>query len=196
MVKDLRVKLPFPGNGSSTSTFLTVRLAVRLRHARPEDHPRAALARRRSGAARRCGSSGRDGGAPVACREGKATILDALRAAPDEVVIGGEAPLSDCIVPGAEEGELADLGEAALAAANQLNAEARSGSAKTAKRAALELGYLVGAIARGEEATEGVHNELLRRLTVSAKFVPQGESLPPSFKRAYATGYVHGRRAG
>jgi hypothetical protein len=144
-----------------------------------------------------CGGSGRDEHAPAACREGQAAILDALRAAPGEVVLGGEAPLSDCLVPGAEEGELADLGEGTIAAANQLNAEARAGAgAEGGDRAALELGYLVGAISRGEEDTEGVHNELLRRLTVSAKFAPQGESLSPGFLAAYKKGFAAGRSHG
>jgi hypothetical protein len=144
-----------------------------------------------------CGGSGRAEGAPAACREGTAAILDALRGAPGEVVLGGEAPLSECLVPGAEEGELADLGEGALAAANRLNSEARAGGGGAGgARAALEVGYLVGAIARGETHTEGVHNELLRRLTVSAKFAPHGESLPPGFLAAYAKGFRAGRSHG
>jgi len=144
-----------------------------------------------------CGGSGRDEHAPVACREGRATILDALGAAPGEVVLAGEAPLSDCLVVGAEAGELADLGEGAIAAANQLNSEARAATNSGAvEKAAVKLGYLVGAIARGESDTEGVHGELLRRLTVSAKFAPSGESLPPSFRAAYEKGFRAGRSHG
>src|ERR1700761_209199 len=102
---------------------------------------------------------------PVACTESSAAFLDALRAAPGEVELAGETPISGCLIPGAEEGELADLGEATLAAATKLQAEAR---ARRGGPAAVELGYLVGAVARGEADTEGVHNELLRRLTVAA----------------------------
>ena len=49
--------------------------------------------------------------APVACREGSAVMLDALRAVPGEVILAGETPISGCLVVGAQEGELADFGE-------------------------------------------------------------------------------------
>lgn len=139
-----------------------------------------------------CGGA-KDEQAPVACREGLAVILDALRAAPGEVILAGEAPISDCFIPGAEEGELADFGEGALAAANKLNAEAR---AEPGGRANLELGYLLGAVARGSADTEGVHAELLRRLTVSARFSPGGKPLPPRFLATYEKGFAAGREHG
>ena len=61
-----------------------------------------------------CGGGARKGEhAPAACREGKATFLAALKAAPGEAILAGEAPISDCLIVGAEEGELADLGEGA-----------------------------------------------------------------------------------
>jgi hypothetical protein len=141
-----------------------------------------------------CGGGPRKGEhAPVACREGKEVFLDALRAAPGEVILAGEAPISDCLIVGAEEGELADLGEGALAAANQLNAEAR---AEPGGKAAVELGYLLGAIARGSADTEGVHAELLRRLTVAARYAPAGEPLSPEFLAAYEKGFAAGRSHG
>ena len=72
------------------------------------------------------GSSAKDERQPVACHEGVATYLNALRAAPGEVILTGETPISGCLVPAAEEGEVADLGEGALAAATKLNAQARA----------------------------------------------------------------------
>jgi hypothetical protein len=140
-----------------------------------------------------CGGASKDEHAPVACGEGPTVILDALRAAPGEVVLAGEAPISDCLVIGTEEGELADFGEAALAAATKLNAVAR---AEPGGRANLELGYLLGAVARGSADTAGVHTDLLRRLTVAAKFAPAGEPLPPAFRAAYAKGFAAGRDHG
>jgi hypothetical protein len=141
-----------------------------------------------------CGGGAEKGEhAPVACREGKEVFLDALRAAPGEVILAGEAPISDCLIVGAEEGELADLGEGALAAANQLNAEAR---AEPGGKANLELGYLLGAIARGSADTGGVHAELLRRLTVAARYAPEGEPLSPEFLAAYEKGFAAGRSHG
>ena len=137
-----------------------------------------------------CGStSTKDERQPVACREGVATYLNALRAAPGEVILAGETPISGCLLADAEEGEVADLGEDALAAATKLNAQAR---AEPGGPAALQLGYLLGAIARGSAATEGVHAELLRRLTVAARFAPEGQALSPRFLAVYEKGFAAG----
>lgn len=140
-----------------------------------------------------CSGASKGEHAPVACREGAAVILDALRGAPGEVLLAGETPISGCFVVGAEEGELADFGEAALAAATKLNAEAR---AEPGGRANLELGYLIGAVTRGGADTEGVHTELLRRLTVAARFAPGGAPLPARFLDAYEKGFAAGRDHG
>jgi hypothetical protein len=140
-----------------------------------------------------CGGSSKDEHQPVACREGVGVYLEALRAAPGEVILAGETPISGCLQSGAEEGEVADLGEAALAAATKLNAEAR---AEPGGPAALQLGYLLGAIDHGSAATEGVHAELLRRLTVAARFAPGREPLSQRFLAAYAKGFAAGRDHG
>jgi hypothetical protein len=140
-----------------------------------------------------CGGSAKEEHAPVACREGTAVVLDALRSAPGEVTLAAEAPISDCLVAPAEEGELVDFGETALAAATKLNAAAR---AEPGGRANLELGYLLGAVARGSAETEGVHADLLRRLTVAARFAPGGEPLPPRFLATYKKGFAAGRDHG
>jgi hypothetical protein len=139
------------------------------------------------------GGSSKDEHQPVACREGVGVYLDALRAAPGEVILAGGTPISDCLVPTAEEGELADLGEGALGAATRLNAQAR---AEPGGPAALQLGYLLGAIARGSEGTEGAHAELLRRLTVAARFAPEGEPLSRRFLAAYEKGFAAGHDHG
>ncbi len=140
-----------------------------------------------------CGGGTRQERMPVACGEGQAAILDALRAAPGDVTLGGEVPISGCLVIGSEEGELADLGEGALAAATKLNA---AGRAKPGGQANLELGYLLGAIARGNAATEGLHADLLRRLTVAARWSPGGRPLSPRFLATYEKGFAAGRGHG
>ena len=139
------------------------------------------------------GTSTKDERQPVACREGVAAYLNALRAAPGEVILAGETPISGCLVPAAEEGELADLGEGALATATELNAQAR---AEPGGPAALQLGYLLGAIARGTDDTGGIHAELLRRLTVAARFAPEGHPLSPRFLAGYEKGFAAGRDHG
>lgn len=139
------------------------------------------------------GGSQKDERASAACREGGTALLRALRAAPGEVVLADGTPISDCLIINAEEGELADLGEGALAAATKLNAQAR---AEGGGQAGVELGYLIGAIARGSADTEGVHAELLRRLTVAARFAPDREPLSPAFLAAYERGFAAGRDHG
>jgi hypothetical protein len=140
-----------------------------------------------------CGGGSKGDEAPVACREGAPVVLEALRSAPGEVTLAAEAPISDCLVAPAEEGELVDFGETALAAATKLNAQAR---AEPGGRANLELGYLLGAVARGGAETEGVHTDLLRRLTVAARFAPGGKPLPPRFLATYEKGFAAGRDHG
>ena len=60
-------------------------------------------------------------------------------------------------------------------AATELNGEAR---ASPAARATLRLGYLIGAAQRGADDTEGIHADLIRRLTVAARYAPGDEPLP------------------
>ena len=55
-------------------------------------------------------------------------------------------------------------------AATRLNAEAR---AEPGGAANLQLGYLLGAAQRGAEGTEGIHAELIRRLTAAARYSPE-----------------------
>src|ERR1700761_7887333 len=100
------------------------------------------------------GGSTKDERQPAACREGVGTYMEALRAAPGEVILAGETPISGCLVAAAEEGELADLGEAALATATKLNGQAR---AEPEGPAALQLGYLLGGIARGRGGADSGH---------------------------------------
>jgi hypothetical protein len=108
-----------------------------------------------------CGEDDRQ--VPVACTEGPAAVRNALRDAPGAVRLEG-ARLSDCLVEGANAGDLQSVGTSFLRAATALAPEARR---DPEGRAALELGYLVGAARRGG-STQGVHHELLRRLDQEA----------------------------
>ncbi len=134
-----------------------------------------------------CGSQ--DDSTPVACLEGAAAYEKALEAAPGEVRLQGETPISDCLAPNQKAGDLARVGEATVEAATALNAEAR---AKPGGDAAVQLGYLLGAAERGSEESEGIHSDLVRRLTVAARYAPDREPLPPAFYRAYRSGYAAG----
>jgi hypothetical protein len=139
------------------------------------------------------GCGGReDPSTPVACLEGTGVYLAALGEAPDEVRLGGETPIGDCLAENQQGGELATVGEALVDAATKLNAEAR---ANPEGPAALRLGYLLGAAERGAEETEGIHAELIRRLTVAARYNPEGP-LPAGFTAAYREGFDAGRDSG
>jgi hypothetical protein len=139
-----------------------------------------------------CGSQ-KDDSTPVACLEGTGAYLRALRAAPGEVTLGGETPVSECLAENQRAGDLATVGEALVEAATKLNAEAR---AEPGGEANLELGYLVGAAERGAEKTEGIHADLVRRLTVAARFAPSDDPLPPDFLPAYREGFDAGHQRG
>jgi hypothetical protein len=138
-----------------------------------------------------CGSQ--DNSTPVACLEGAAAYERALGAAPGEVLLGGGTPISDCLTENQKPGDLAQIGEAMVQTATTLNAEAR---ASADNNAALQLGYLLGAAQRGAEESEGIHSDLVRRLTVAARYAPGREPLSSAFYRAYRSGYAAGRKDG
>lgn len=138
-----------------------------------------------------CGSQ--NDSTPVACLEGAGAYEKALRDAPGEVLLSGGTPISDCLTQNQEAGDLARVGEATVETATTLNAEAREADGG---QAAVELGYLLGAAQRGAEDSEGIHADLVRRLTVAARFAPGRKPLSPSFLRAYRTGYAAGQNKG
>jgi hypothetical protein len=139
------------------------------------------------------GCGGSDDSTPVACLEGASPYLRALEDAPGEVRLAGTTPISDCLVENQAGGDLAEVGATVLAAATELNAEARSAPGGPAN---LQLGYLIGAAQRGAEGTEGIHAELLRRLAAAARYSPENRPLPPAFRRAYRHGYDAGHADG
>jgi hypothetical protein len=138
-----------------------------------------------------CGSA--DDSTPVACLEGASAYERALKAAPDEVLLGDEKLISECLARNQTGGDISRVGEAMLETATALNAEAREDPAGDAS---LQLGYLLGAVQRGSEESEGIHSDLLRRLVVAARFAPGKQPLPPEFVRAYRDGYAAGQSNG
>jgi hypothetical protein len=134
-----------------------------------------------------CGSDDGDE-APSACRADSRTYLEVLRAAPGPVRVDG-IPISDCLTPSQEGGELAQIGEQMVVAATQLNAEA---SRDPGGRAAVQLGYLIGAASKGADS---IHADLILRLNSAARF-SAGEAPPPAFNRAFNRGYEAGQESG
>jgi hypothetical protein len=138
-----------------------------------------------------CGSA--DDSTPVACLEGPEAFERALSAAPDEVLLEGETLISECLARNQSSGDLTRIGEALIETATKLNAEAR---AEPGGDANLQLGYLLGAVERGAEESEGIHSDLVRRLVVAARYVPGKQASPPGFLPTYSEGFDAGRTGG
>src|SRR4051812_47104730 len=111
------------------------------------------------------GCGNQDDSTPVACLEGAAAYEKALQAAPGKALLGGETPIADCLAANQKAGDLSQVGEAMVATATALNARARE---EDGGDAAVQLGYLIGAAAQAAETSEGIHSDLVRRLTVAA----------------------------
>lgn len=134
-------------------------------------------------------SSDQDQELPAACLAGADAYLRALTAAPEQVRLQGETPISECLLPEQEGGQLATVGKEMVTAATVLNRDAQTDPEGAA---ALQLGYLVGAIERG---AEGIHADLVRRVNSAARYSPEG-LLPPEFERTFGRGYAAGLESG
>ena len=139
------------------------------------------------------GCDGPDDATPVACLDGGGAYLGALDDAPGDVRLSGEVPISDCLARNQSGGDLASVGSSMVAAATKLNAEARANPGGGAN---LQLGYLLGAAQRGAEHTEGIHAELIRRLSAAARYSPDNRPLPPQFLHTYREGFDAGHARG
>jgi hypothetical protein len=77
-----------------------------------------------------------------------------------------------------------------IAAATDLNGDARGDPTGPA---AVQLGFLVGAIERGADS---IHADLVRRVNSAARFSPGGGLLPAEFERTFGQGYSAGLDSG
>jgi hypothetical protein len=139
-----------------------------------------------------CGSSDPEA-TPLACLDGPNPYLTALETAPEQVSIDGSVAISDCLVRDQPAGQLNEVGAATTAAATELNAEALK---RPRASATTQLGYLVGAVERGADDTNGVHADLVRRINAAARFSEDGAGPGAAFERTYGAGYAVGRESG
>jgi len=139
-----------------------------------------------------CGSS-TTSETPPACLAPAAQYVRALQAAPGEVRVGGETAISDCFSATQAAGDQAQVGQAVIEAATELNAAARRdpGGADT-----VSLGYLVGAVQEGASHASGIDADLVRRLDTAARFNPGGGMLGAAFEHAFGKGYAAGQQGG
>jgi hypothetical protein len=135
-----------------------------------------------------CGAKKNDV-APAACLVTNHGYLGALERAPGAVRLEGTTPISDCLVPDQDAGQLANIGREMIVAATKLNLRARAGS----ETATVQLGYLIGAVAKGADP---IHTDLVRRLNSAARFSRTGGTLSASFERAFGRGYAAGHSSG
>ena len=138
-----------------------------------------------------CGSD--DAETPAACLAGGDAYLAALESAPDEVLLEGTTPISECLVDAQSGGELGQVGEGTVAAATELNRRAQEDPDGTAT---VQLGYLVGAVQEAAASTGGIHQDLVIRLDAAARFSAGGRAFPASFERAFGAGYEAGQASG
>jgi hypothetical protein len=123
---------------------------------------------------------------PTGCTHGADAVRTALHAAPRPVRVDG-VPLSACLDSGrADASELQIVGVAFVEAAAPL---ARLAARRPEGRAALELGYLMGASSRGASSEVGVHAELMRRLRQELTGVDVAAA---AFRRGELAGRRHG----
>src|SRR3954463_3001848 len=104
-----------------------------------------------------CGSTQNDQ-APAACLVPNQGYLRALERAPATVRLAGSTPISNCLVPEQEAGQLGTFGHEMIVAATKLNGEAQRDPGGSA---AVQLGYLLGAVSKGADP---IHTDLVRRL--------------------------------
>ncbi|MFM8527924.1 MAG: hypothetical protein ACKOBH_07440 [bacterium] len=130
--------------------------------------------------------------APLACLSGTEAYLTALEGAPGRVEMDDGARISECLPAQQPGGEMATVGSDLVAAATILNADALEDPAGPWS---LRAGYLLGAVERAAESTNGIHSDLVRRVNTAARYVPPGddpEVLMPGFKRGLEAGKVRG----
>jgi hypothetical protein len=123
----------------------------------------------------------------LACVESPQAVEAALAGAPGRVRLRDGTRLSQCVSHASDQGSLETIGATFVTAAGDLEARARRDRA-----AALELGYLIGAVRRGASTTNGVGLELARRLESAGALAGAGDQT----LRAEHEGLVAGQRDG
>lgn len=106
--------------------------------------------------------SSEDEGTPAACvdLDRPAPVRAALRSAPSDVRLGGQ-PLSACLHTDSDGTTLREVGRVYVETAAGL---ADAAANEPEGKAATQLGYLIGAARRGAAHSQGIADELLRRM--------------------------------
>jgi hypothetical protein len=118
------------------------------------------------------------------CTAGPDAVEAALARAPGEVRLDGGVALSACVRFARTDAELQNLGLALTEVAERLEPRARDGD----DRAALQLGYLIGAARKGAPSESSLQAELVYRLERSAAFGGSSGSLAEGMRAGESRG--------
>jgi hypothetical protein len=110
-----------------------------------------------------------------------ADVLQALRRAPDRVVLADGTPLSQCVRRTIDDSRLQALGATLTVAADTLARRMHASDA-----AAFQLGFLIGATDRGATQAAGLQGELANRVAGAAP--PDGGPRRAQLMRGRAAG--------
>ncbi len=136
-------------------------------------------------AAAGCGDEDRP--LPAACTSGPGPAVRALGTAPGPVRLAGETKLSSCVERARSDADIQTVGTVLTRTADVL-----AGAMDRSDEAALQLGYLIGAVRKGARHTNGIHQELVRRVEQAI-----GLDGPPAPRRAaFDRGLAAGERSG
>ncbi len=138
-----------------------------------------------------CGSAEVD--TPDVCLESPASITAALRNAPEPVALDGSTTISDCLVRNQSEGDLVNFGTNITEVATGLGRDSKQ-PGPAGLKAAIDAGYLVGALEQGAEDSDGIHATLVERVRAAAT---NGLADASELKRAhYEAGVEAGKESG
>lgn len=120
------------------------------------------------------------------CGEGAATVRSALAKAPGDVRLRDHVRISDCFQQAASAADVQTIGAIFIETADQLAERVR---VAPRSHAAVELGYLLGAVRRGAGTESGIHYEAERRFEEALVGL---RTDTPEFRRGLAAGHAAG----
>jgi len=126
-----------------------------------------------------------DASVPDACTAGEDEVRRALEEAPGEVRLDG-LRLSECLPTRADAIQVQEVGAVFVETGAHLAEEAR---ADPAGPPALRLGYLVGAVRNAASRTQGIHDELRRRMEQELTLI---DTRSPAFREGERAGRTSG----
>jgi hypothetical protein len=132
-----------------------------------------------------CGEDNRP--LPAACATGPRPVARALAEAPGSVRLAGETKLSTCVERARSDADIQTVGSLFTHTADEL-----AGAMARSDAAALQLGYLIGAVRKGARHTSGIHQELVRRVEQTIGL----DGVPPPRRAAFDRGLTAGERSG